>query len=156
MYVSYCFLNLSSLCPDVGDHQSSTVSPEGVLEDMGQLWLSVGNVFTSLVCQCSNHLLQKRERFVDVESFTLDTTCRLLDNKINEKLNCLLLAPTTSSCIYRQENRTWYTQSHNRRAQSQYYIMHTKVLPRDWDGEANFYQLTQLHISFGFDESATF
>ena len=97
MYVAYCFLNLFSLCPDVGDHQSATVSPEGVFEDVGQLWLSVGNVLTSLVCQCSDHLLEKRERFVDVESFSLDVSCRLLDNEKLIAYNFLYMYPPTTS-----------------------------------------------------------
>lgn len=74
-YVAYRFLNLSSLCPDVSNHQGATVSSQGVLEDVGQLRLTVGDMLTSFVCQCSDHLLEKRERFIDIECLTLDIAC---------------------------------------------------------------------------------
>ena len=82
---SYCFLNLFSLCQDVSDQQCATVSPEGVLEDVGQLRLSIGDVLTSPVGQGSDHLLKERERLVDVEGLLLHTPCRLrVEHRITE------------------------------------------------------------------------
>ena len=74
---TYGFQNLSSLCPDISDEQCATVAPQRVLENVGQLGLSVGDVVSSLVGQRSDHLLQEGERFVNVESLTLNVARRL-------------------------------------------------------------------------------
>ena len=73
----YRFKDLSSLCPNISDEQRATVPPERVLEYVGELGLSVGDVVTLLVGQGSYHLLQEGERLVDVESLTLDVACGL-------------------------------------------------------------------------------
>ena len=73
----YRFKDLSSLCPNISDEQCAAVSPKRVLEYVGELGLSVGDVVTLLVGQRSNHLLQEGERLVDVESLTLNVACGL-------------------------------------------------------------------------------
>ena len=66
----------------ISNEHCATVPPERVLEDVGQLGLSVGDVATPLVGQGSYHLLEEGERFVDVECFTLNIACGLGINKI--------------------------------------------------------------------------
>ena len=48
---------------------------------MGQLGLSIGDVATPLVGEGSYHLLEEGERFVDVESFTLNIACGLHEDR---------------------------------------------------------------------------
>ena len=72
MPTTYRFQNLSPLSPDISNEHCATVPPERVLENVGQLGLSVGDVAMPLVGQGSYHLLQEGERFVDVENFTLN------------------------------------------------------------------------------------
>mmetsp|Transcript_40953 Transcript_40953/g.121423 ORF Transcript_40953/g.121423 Transcript_40953/m.121423 type:complete len:691 (+) Transcript_40953:250-2322(+) len=54
------------LGPDVGDHCGLAVASDGVLQHVRQLRLPVRHVVAVLVAQGHHHLLQERERLVDV------------------------------------------------------------------------------------------
>ena len=75
--LTYCFQNLSSLCPNISDEHCATVAPKRVLEYMGQLGLPVGDVVLLLVGQRSYDLLQEGERCVDVETLAMNVACGL-------------------------------------------------------------------------------
>ena len=77
MLTTYRFQNLPPISPNISDEHCATVPPERVLENVGQLGLSVGDVATPLVSQGSYHLLEEGERLVDVESFTFNIACGL-------------------------------------------------------------------------------
>ena len=90
MPTTHRFQNLSPLCPDISNEHCATVSSERVLENVGQLGLSVGDVATPLVSQGSYHLLEEGERLVDVERFTLNIACGLGIEMSQQNLNNLV------------------------------------------------------------------
>jgi len=57
---------MGNLGPDVGDEDGLAVAADGVLEDVGELGLAVGDVVALLVGERDDHLLQEGERLVDV------------------------------------------------------------------------------------------
>jgi len=60
------FFQMGNLGPDVGVEDGLAVAADGVLEDVGELGLAVGDVVALLVGERDDHLLQEGERLVDV------------------------------------------------------------------------------------------
>ena len=74
---AYSLLNVFLFHPDVGDHDSGAVPSDGVLEDVGQLGLAIGNVVTIMLRQSQGHLLQERQGLVDELGLVLSIPNRL-------------------------------------------------------------------------------
>lgn len=70
-------LQLLSLHPDVGYHDGGAVASDGVLEDVRQLGLAIGDMVPVPLGEGQSDLLQEGQGLVDVPGFTLGVANRL-------------------------------------------------------------------------------